>query len=164
MAAFISSTGLQIFLLLFLSSNIYINVFSIFYTSWHKEMEIFKIRNLKAFKTNTWSFYWNILQKMGRSNSPQVILNFSSFLELKNAKKILSWQPKFKKFLQSYLFATSNVPHYFSTRMESVIMLKMTNFWRPNLRTFHDVKKKIYFSYNTFVSMQMNNKLLYADI
>ena len=43
------------------------------------------------------------------------------------SKRILSRQSKFNKPLQMYLFATSNVPH-FSTKKESVIILKMTNY------------------------------------
>ena len=83
---------------------------------------------------------------------------------LKNIKGILSWQPKFNKFLQSYLLATSNISH-FSTKKESVIILKMTNFRRKNLAVFHNVKKNVskwinylflkfidLFSCNTFVS------------
>ena len=45
-----------------------------------------------------------------------------------------------------------HVPH-FSTKKESVIILKMTNFWRINLAIFHDIKKvEIYFPYGAFVS------------
>ena len=36
-------------------------------------MAKYMIRNLKVFKTNIWSFYQNILQKMGRRNSSQMI-------------------------------------------------------------------------------------------
>ena len=51
-----------------------------------------------------------------------------------------------------YLLARSNVPN-FSTKNESVIILKMTNFWRKNFVIFHDFKKMdIYFPKNTFVS------------
>ena len=61
-------------------------------------------------------------------------------------KQTLSWQPKFDTFLQSYLLAMSNVPH-FSIKKEYVIMLKMINFWKKNLAIFHGVKKtEIYFS------------------
>ena len=42
-------------------------------------------------------------------------------------KRILSWQSKFNKFLQPYLLARSNIPR-FSTKKESVIILKMANF------------------------------------
>ena len=46
----------------------------------------------------------------------------------------------------------SNIPH-FSTKNETVIILKGTNFWRENLAIFHDVKKtKIYIPYHKFVS------------
>ena len=65
-------------------------------------------------------------------------------------KRILSWQPKCNKCIQSYLLATSNVSH-FSTKKESMIMLKMTNFWWIILTIFHDIKNvEIYFSYNKF--------------
>ena len=40
------------------------------------------------------------------------------------SKRILSSQPKFDKDLQSYLLATSNLPH-FSTKKQSVIILKV---------------------------------------
>ena len=88
---------------------------------------------LNFFKTNIWSFCWNILQKMGSRNSSQMILQFQS-----TWKWILSRQPKFNKFLQSYLLATSCVS-YFSTKKESVIIenskLLMEKFghfsWRP---------------------------------
>ena len=56
------------------------------------------------------------------------------------AKRILSWQTKFNKFLETYLLARSNVPH-FSAKKESAIILKMRNFWRKNLAIFHNVKK-----------------------
>ena len=69
------------------------------------------------------------------------------------SKRILSWQPEFNKFLESYLLATSGVP-YFYTKKESVIIFKMTErkiyegkFWR-----FFIMPEKNYFSYNTFVS------------
>ena len=66
--------------------------------------------------------------------------------------RILSWQSKFNKFLQVYLLAPTDVPH-FSTKKGSVIILKMTNFWRKNLAIFHKVKKiEIYCIYNTFAS------------
>ena len=76
--------------------NIYLNVFSIFYTSWNKEMAKFKIRNLKVFKTNIWRFYQNIFQKIGsRLKSPhsQLILDFFHSSAWKMPKRILSWQP-----------------------------------------------------------------------
>ena len=66
-------------------------------------------------------------------------------------KRILSWQYKFDKFLQTYLLTSSNVPH-FSTKKESVVILKMTNFWRKNLAILRNAKKDIYFPNNTFVS------------
>ena len=40
----------------------------------------------------------------------------------------------------SYLPATSNAP-YFSTKNESVIILKIKNFYRKNLPIVHDVRK-----------------------
>ena len=53
--------------------------------------------------------------------------NDSSFLNnLKNAKQILSLQSKFSKFLQTYLLACSNVPH-FSTKKKSVIIFKRSH-------------------------------------
>ena len=42
-------------------------------------------------------------------------------------KRILSWQSKSSKFLQTYLLARYNFPD-FSTKKEYVIILKMTNF------------------------------------
>ena len=54
--------------------------------------------------------------------------------------------------MQTYLLARSNVPH-FSTKEDSVIILKMTDFWRKNLTIINNVKKyKFSFPYNTFVS------------
>ena len=61
-------------------------------------------------------------------------------------QQILSWKSKFNKLLQTYLLARSNIPH-FSTKQESVIILKMTNFWWNNLAIFHDVKKIEIFFY-----------------
>ena len=67
--------------------------------------------------------------------------NDSLFLiNLKNAEQILSWQSKFSKFLQTYFLACSNVPH-FCTKKESVMVLKMTNFWWKNMTIFHDIRK-----------------------
>ena len=67
-------------------------------------------------------------------------------------KRILSWKSKFNKFLQAYVRARSNAPH-FSTKKESVIILETTNICKKNLAIFHDVEKReIYFPYNTFVS------------
>ena len=47
-----------------------------FQFSWNEEMAKCKIRSLKVFKMNIWSFYQNILQKMGMRNSSQTILPF----------------------------------------------------------------------------------------
>ena len=61
--------------------------------------------------------------------------NDSSFLiNLKKAKQILSWESTFSKCLQTYLLACCNVPH-FCTKKESVMILKMTNFWWPFFMT-----------------------------
>ena len=75
--------------------------------------------------------------KWDRENLPKWF-----FIETwKMPKRILSWQSRFDKFLQTYLFARSNAAR-FSSKKESVIILKMTNFWRKNLAIFHDVKKQ----------------------
>ena len=67
-------------------------------------------------------------------------------------KRILFWQSKFNKLLQTYQLSRTNIPH-FTTKKEPVIILKMTNIWRENLAIFYNVKKiDIYFSFNTFVS------------
>ena len=52
---------------------------------------------------------------------------------------ILFWQPKFNIFFQLHLLAISNVLH-FSTKNKSVIISKMTKFWRKKLGIFHNVK------------------------
>ena len=68
--------------------------------------------------------------------------NDSLFLNnVKNAKQILSWQSKFNKFFETYLLARSNVSH-FSTKKESVIILKMTTFWRKNIPIFHNLNNR----------------------
>ena len=55
-------------------------------------------------------------------------------------------------FNNFYRCTSLDVPH-FSTKIESVIILKMKNFQRDNLAIFHDLKiVDIYFPYNTFVS------------
>ena len=82
------------------------------------------------------------MQKLGRRRSPQMILPFK--VPWKMLKWILSWKPKFNKFLQFYLLSTSNAPH-FSTKNKLVIILKITGFWRNNLAIFHDVKKRFFF-------------------
>ena len=63
-------------------------------------------------------------------------------------KQILSWQPKFNTFLQSYLLATCNTLHFY-TKKESVIILKNTKLWRKNLAIFHNVKKQRFIFYIT---------------
>ena len=81
---------------------------------------------LKVFKTNIWSLYQNILQKMGRRNS----------------------------FLQLCLLTRSNLPH-FCIKKESVIILKMTKFWRKIwlfLMTSKEIE--IYSPDNTFVNKE----------
>ena len=67
-----------------------------------------------------------------------MIIHLQTTLQM--PKRILQWQSKLSKYLQTYLFARSNVSHL-STWKESVIVLKMTNFWRKNLTIFSDVKK-----------------------
>ena len=91
--------------------NISFNVFWIFKLDDIKKWQKYKIRNI-------WSFYRNILQKIARKNSSQMI-------------------PHFKR----YVLVRSNVPCFF-TKRESVTILKMTNFWRENMTFFHDVKKQ----------------------
>ena len=67
-------------------------------------------------------------------------------------KRIQSWQSKFNKFLKIYLLAPSNVPN-FSTKNESMIILKMINFWSKDFAIFQNAKKiEICFPYNPFVS------------
>ena len=62
------------------------------------------------------------------------------------------WQTFEGNILQVYLLAPTDGPH-FSTKKGSVIILKMTNFWRKNLAIFHKVKKiEICCIYNTFAS------------
>ena len=106
---------------------------------------------------NNWSFHPNNLQKMGKKNSPN---DSSFFSNLKNAKQILSWKSKFNKYLQRYLLARSNVPH-FSTKKESGIILKMTNFWRKNVAIFHEVKKKKFVFLTTSLFLMFVNKEIF---
>ena len=61
-------------------------------------------------------------------------------------KKLKKMQNKYypdNQNLLSFCRRTSlqfNVPH-FSTKKESVMILKMTNFWWKNMAIFHDVRK-----------------------
>ena len=48
-----------------------------------------KIRNVKVFKSDIWSFYQNIFPKMGKINFPQMILIFER-LENTKANTILT--------------------------------------------------------------------------
>ena len=85
--------------------------------------------------------YLKFLSNHFAENEKKKVFPNDSFLNsLKNAKEILSWQSKFSKFLQTYLLACSDVPH-FSTKEESVMILKMTNFWWKNMGIFHNVRK-----------------------
>ena len=69
-------------------------------------------------------------------------------------KQILSWQSKFNKILQTYLLARSNVPR-FSTKKESVIKLKMTNFvWCQ--------KTKIFFMTHLFLTF-VNKEIFFQE-
>ena len=107
----------------------------------------------KKFKTFLNKHLKFLSRQFAENGKEKLFPNDSSFLKnLKNAKQILSWQSKFNKFLQTYLIARSTVSH-FSTKEESVIILKITNFWRKNMEIFHDVKTiEIFFPYNRFVS------------
>ena len=89
-----------------------------------------------------------------RNGKEKPFSNDSSFISnLINTKRILPSQSKLNMFLQTYLIAPSNIPH-FSPKKKSVIILKMTNFWRKCLAIFHNVKKiEIYFPCNTFVHL-----------
>ena len=61
------------------------------------------------------------------------------------SKRIPSWQPEFNTFLQYYLHASSNLLSISSNYLlciESVILFKMTSFWRKNVDIYLDVKKK----------------------
>ena len=80
------------------------------------------------------------------------------------SKWILSWQSKFNKFLQAYLHARSNVPH-FSTKKKYVIILKMTEICTKNLAIFRDdAKIEIYFPYNTFLKNFLTTKFFFNNI
>ena len=62
--------------------------------------------------------YLKFLSNHFAENEKKKVFPNDSFLNnLKNAKEILSWQSKFSKFLQTYLLACSDVPH-FSTKEE----------------------------------------------
>ena len=78
-------------------------------------MTKYKIRNLKVFKTNIWTFYQD-----GKEKIPS------------------EYQPDYLNFSCQFLVATYNILN-FSTKKESVIILKMANIWRKNVAIFHDV-------------------------
>ena len=118
----------------------------------------YKIRNSKVLKTNIWGLYHNILQKMGRRNSSKMILYLQATWKM--PKRTLSWQSEFNKFSQTCLLARCNAPRCFAKK-ESVIILKMTNFWRKNLAIFHDVKKKRFIFFITHLFLIFVNKEIF---
>ena len=75
-------------------------------------------------------------------------------------KQILSLQSKFNKFSQTYLLRRANVL-CFSTKMESVIILKMKHFWRKKLAIFHGVKKLRFISFITHLLLIFVNKEIF---
>ena len=95
----------------------------------------------------------------------------SSLSNLKNAKtNTISWQTKFHTFFQSYLLATSNVPH-FSTKKKSVIILKMKErfghfSWRFTVLVIHlfliFVDKAIFFFKN--IQSKNSSSNFYTDL
>ena len=100
---------------------------------------IFKLHDIKKWHSTSKKHLKFLSQHFEETEKEKLFPNDSSFLKnLKNARQILSWQSKFSKFLQTYLLTSSNAPH-FSTKKESVMILKMTNFWWKNI--FHDARK-----------------------
>ena len=127
--------------------NVSFNVFSIFWTLWHKEIAKFKKRNLKVFKINIWSFYKTFCRKWEGETLPKW---FFIFKQLEKCQKILS---KFNN-LNFYCLRSSQ-------RLTLHISLLKRNLWscskwpisEGKIWTFFMAsKKEIYFSYKAFVS------------
>ena len=66
-------------------------------------MTKYKIRNLKVFKTNIWSFYENILQKMERKNSSKWFFIFKQLEKCQH--EYYPYSPNLTSFYRHDLFS-----------------------------------------------------------
>ena len=91
-------------------------------------MEKCKIRNLKVLKTNIWSFCQNILifKQLERCQNKYYLDNINF------------------KFLQTYLLAFSNVPH-FCTKKQSVTILSKWQTFEGKIFVKINVKNRFIF-------------------
>ena len=72
-------------------------------------------------------------------------------------KRKLSRKTEFIKFLQSYLLPTSNSLH-FSSKKESLIMFKMTIFWKKKFSHFSWRENKEIYFFITHLFLTVNEK------
>ena len=78
-------------------------------------------------------------------------------------KRILSWQSKFNRFLQTYLFASLHILmlHISLLNRNRWLYWKWTNVLRKNLGIFQNVKKiEIYFFITHLLPVFVNKDLL----
>ena len=114
-----------------------------FKTSLHQEMEKCKIRNLKVLKINIWSFYQNILifKQLERCQNKCYLGNINF------------------KFLQTFLLACSNAPH-FCTKKQSVIILWRWQTLEGKILAKNDIKNRFIFLI-THLSLVFVNKAFF---
>ena len=112
--------------------DMFVNVFWIFWTSWHLEVAKCKIRNLKL-SMKTFSRKWE----------GEALPKFF-FTDKKLDKCQNECYPDNLKFLLTYHRAC-DLSH-FSTKKESVIILKIKSLWRINVAIFYNAKNRYLFS------------------